>query len=174
MNDHLKEMPNTGNSFHITELERWHSVSYAYLTICLKTLDSLVLENDLSGTQRGINPSAEFARARCILAIMAFSSFWKWKKQKMLWQVAILLFHVESVGVWLWSLIYSLLAAAQHQESFNVVLLQISIPLLSKSRFYLVVPIQILQRSLGDVDTPEYTRHPNKHKMTHSGMGALQ
>ena len=48
-----------------------------YLTICLKALGSLGLEKDLSGTQRGISPSAEFARARCILAIMAFSSFWE-------------------------------------------------------------------------------------------------
>lgn len=57
-------------------LSKLLSVS-VYLTICLKTLDPLGLENDLSGTQRGINPSAELARALCILAIKAFSSFWK-------------------------------------------------------------------------------------------------
>lgn len=47
-----------------------------------------------------------------------------------------------------------LLAAAQHQESFNVVFLQVSVPLSSKSRFHLIVPIKVLQRGLGDVDTP--------------------
>lgn len=52
-------------------------VDGAELTICLKTLESLVLEKDLSGTQRGIRPSEELALARCILAIMAFSSFCK-------------------------------------------------------------------------------------------------
>lgn len=49
----------------------------AELTICLKTLESLVLEKDLSGTHRGIRPSEELALARCILAIKAFSSFCK-------------------------------------------------------------------------------------------------
>lgn len=52
-------------------------VCCAQLTICLKTLESLVLEKDLSGTQRGINPSDELARARCSLAIIAFSSFYR-------------------------------------------------------------------------------------------------
>ena len=47
----------------------------ACLTIFLKALESVVLEKDLSGTQRGIRPSLELARVRCILAIMAFSSF---------------------------------------------------------------------------------------------------
>ena len=47
----------------------------ACLTIFLKALESVVLEKDLSGTQRGIRPSVEGARARCILAITAFSSF---------------------------------------------------------------------------------------------------
>lgn len=45
------------------------------LTICLKTLESFVLEKVLSGTQRGISPSFELALVRCILAIIAFSSF---------------------------------------------------------------------------------------------------
>lgn len=45
------------------------------LTICLKTLESLVLEKVLSGTQRGISPSLELALVRCIFAIIAFSSF---------------------------------------------------------------------------------------------------
>ncbi len=49
----------------------------AELTICLKTLESLVLEKDLSGTHRDIGPSEELALARCILAIIAFSSFCK-------------------------------------------------------------------------------------------------
>jgi len=37
-----------------------------------------------------------------------------------------------------------LLAAAQHQEGFNVVLLHVSIPLSSKSRLHIVVFVQIL------------------------------
>lgn len=56
--------------------EGLHFVFCEQLTICLKTLESLVLEKDLSGAQRGINPSHEFALARCSLAIMAFSSFY--------------------------------------------------------------------------------------------------
>lgn len=52
------------------------------LTICLKTLESLVLEKERSGTQRGIRPSLELARVRCILAIMAFSSFWNKQRQQ--------------------------------------------------------------------------------------------
>lgn len=51
------------------------SVLMLSLTICLKTLESLVLEKVLSGTQRGISPSLELALVRCILAIIAFSSF---------------------------------------------------------------------------------------------------
>lgn len=51
------------------------------LTICRKTLESLVLEKDRSGTQRGIRASLEFARARCIFAIMAFSSFCREEKR---------------------------------------------------------------------------------------------
>lgn len=51
------------------------SAPWLHLTICLKALGSLGLEKVLSGTQRGISPSTEFARPRCILAIMAFSSF---------------------------------------------------------------------------------------------------
>lgn len=47
-----------------------------------------------------------------------------------------------------------LLAAAQHQESFNIVFLQVSVPLSSKSRFHVIVSIKVLQRGLGDVDTP--------------------
>lgn len=37
-----------------------------------------------------------------------------------------------------------LLAAAQHQEGLDVVLLQVSVPLPSKPRLDIVVPIQIL------------------------------
>lgn len=70
-----EERKGTGNE--TSESNAQQCAPNVCLTICLKTLDSLVLENDLSGTQRGISPSAEFARARCILAIMAFSSFWK-------------------------------------------------------------------------------------------------
>lgn len=47
-----------------------------------------------------------------------------------------------------------LLAAAQHQESFNVVFLQVGIPLSSKSRFHFIVLIKVLQRGFGDVDSP--------------------
>lgn len=53
----------------------WRCVVMMGLTICLKTLESLVLEKVLSGTQRGISPSLELALVRCILAIIAFSSF---------------------------------------------------------------------------------------------------
>lgn len=47
-----------------------------------------------------------------------------------------------------------LLAAAQHQEGFDVVLLQVRVPLSSGSRFHFVVPVEVLQRGLGDVDAP--------------------
>lgn len=67
----------------------------AALTICLKTLESLVLEKDLSGTQRGINPSDELALARCSLAIIAFSSFYVTHKDQMS-LVAAVLYYVYS------------------------------------------------------------------------------
>lgn len=50
-----------------------------------------------------------------------------------------------------------LLAAAQHQEGFDVVLLQVGVPLAPVTRFHLVVPVQVLQRGLGDVDAPTHT-----------------
>lgn len=56
-------------------LSLWSSASMSSLTICLKTLESLVLVKVLSGTQRGISPSLELALVRCIFAIIAFSSF---------------------------------------------------------------------------------------------------
>lgn len=63
----------------------------------------------------------------------------------------------EWVNMFVWSSSDPLLAAAQHQEGFNVVLLQVCVPLPSKSRFHIVVTIQILQCGLGDVDTPSHT-----------------
>lgn len=66
-----------GRSVGVSRKKGGVRVDGAELTICLKTLESLVLEKDLSGTQRGIRPSEELALARCILAIMAFSSFCK-------------------------------------------------------------------------------------------------
>lgn len=52
---------------------------------------------------------------------------------------------------------YPLLAAAEHQEGLDVVLLQVSVPLPSESRLHLVVLIQVLQRGFGDVYTPTNT-----------------
>lgn len=51
-----------------------------------------------------------------------------------------------------------LLAAAQHQEGFNVVLFQVRIPLSSKSWLHLIVVVKILQCGFGDVDTPTHTQ----------------
>lgn len=58
-----------------TRTVRWRVAVHPKPTICLKTLESLVLEKVLSGTQRGISPSLELALVRCIFAIIAFSSF---------------------------------------------------------------------------------------------------
>ncbi len=46
------------------------------------------------------------------------------------------------------------LAAAEDQEGLDAVLLQIRIPLTSKTRFHLIVSIKILQGGLSDVDPP--------------------
>lgn len=153
------------------------SLPCVYLTICLKTLDPLGRLNVLSGTQRSVNPSAEFARARCILAIMAFSSFCKQRTPAgwMLWQTRFsmagdkplyCLCEIQqqcevlkrTLGcVCVWPHTDPLLAAAQHQKGFNVMFLQVSVPLASESWLHLVVPIQILQCGFGDVDTPTHT-----------------
>lgn len=47
------------------------------------------------------------------------------------------------------------LTAAHNEVGFNVVLLEIDISFSTKSRFHIVIPIQVVQGSLGDVDTPE-------------------
>lgn len=52
------------------------------------------------------------------------------------------------------------LAAAEDQESLDAVLLQIRIPLPSKTRFHLIVSIKILQGGLSDVDPA--TESPKK------------
>lgn len=46
------------------------------------------------------------------------------------------------------------LAAAKDQEGLDAVLLQIRVPLSSKTRFHLIVAIKILQGGLSDVDPP--------------------
>lgn len=105
------------------------------------------------------------------------------------WQ-AIILFVWNTALVWLWSseegsttlgcvwvcvwpCTNPLLAAAQHQEGFNVVLLQVSIPLSSKSRLHLIVPIKILQRGVGDVDTPTNERTDTHHVRKQPVCGCL-
>ena len=48
-----------------------------------------------------------------------------------------------------------LLAAAQHQEGLDAVVLQAGVPLPSEAGLHLVVPVQVLQRGFGDVDATE-------------------
>lgn len=47
------------------------------------------------------------------------------------------------------------LAATEDQEGLYAVLLQVRVPLPSKTRFHLVVPIKILQSGFSDVDPPK-------------------
>lgn len=47
------------------------------------------------------------------------------------------------------------LATAEDQEGLYAVLLQVSVPLPSKARFHLVVPIKVLQSGFSDVDPPK-------------------
>lgn len=49
------------------------------------------------------------------------------------------------------------LAAAEYQEGLDAVLLQIRVPLTTKTWFHLIVSIQILQGGLSDVDPPAKT-----------------
>ena len=53
------------------------------------------------------------------------------------------------------------LAAAEDQEGLDAVLLQVRVPLTSKTWFHLIVSIKILQGGLSDVDAPTKTQ---KHK----------
>lgn len=48
------------------------------------------------------------------------------------------------------------LAAAEHQEGLDAVLLQIGISLPSETWFHLIVSIKILQGGLSDVDPPTH------------------
>lgn len=50
---------------------------------------------------------------------------------------------------------HPLLTAAHNEVGFNVVLLEIDISFSTKSRFHIIIPIQVVQGGLGDMDTPE-------------------
>lgn len=50
---------------------------------------------------------------------------------------------------------YPLLTAAHNEVGFYVVLLQVGVPFSPCSRLDIVVPIQVIQSGLSDVDTPE-------------------
>lgn len=52
-----------------------------------------------------------------------------------------------------WS--HPLLTAAHNEVGFNVVLLEIDVSFSAKSRFHIIIPIQVIQSGLSDMDTPE-------------------
>lgn len=57
------------------------------------------------------------------------------------------------------------LAAPEDQEGLDTVLLQIRVPLASKSWLHLIVSIKILQSGLSDVDPPTETKRPLYEKL---------
>lgn len=150
------------------------------LTICRKALESLVREKVRSGTQRGISPSTELARARCSLASMAFSSF-----------------CVGSTGTgweeWPGESLCQLppsaplpvcpppprpgpdpfLAGSQDEEGLNVLLLEVGVALPATARLHLVVPVQVLQRGPSDVDTATRDRRVRPLLCRGGGGGGL-
>lgn len=50
---------------------------------------------------------------------------------------------------------HPLLTAAHNEVGFNVVLLEIDVSFSTRSRFYIIITIQIVQGGLGDMNTPE-------------------
>ena len=129
------------------------------LTICRKALESLVREKVRSGTQRGISPSMELARARCSLASMAFSSFCVgsvgtgWEE----WPGEGLCQLPPSAPVPVCPLPPHpgpdpFLAGSQDEEGLNVLLLEVGVALPAAARLHLIVPVQVLQRGPSDVD----------------------
>lgn len=130
------------------------------LTICLKTLESLVLEKVLSGTQRATSPSLELVLVLCILAIMAFSSFCSQGQifRRLFSSRHHGNFHLflnldqTALGFFFFFFTDPLLAASKDQEGLNAVLLEIGVPLTPKTRLHFVVAVKILQCGLCDVD----------------------
>lgn len=133
------------------------------LTIWRKALESLVREKARSGTQRGISPCMELARARCSLASMAFSSFcvdstgtgWEEAPREglcLLLPSAPLPSHLPQPDP------DPFLAGSQDEEGLNVLLLEVGVALPTAARLHFVVPIQVLQRGPGDVDAAAWDR----------------
>ena len=61
---------------------------------------------------------------------------------------------------------YAFLAAAHDEVGFYVVLLQVHVPLSPSAWLHVIVSIQVVQRGLGDVNTPGNTQ---THTHTHRG-----